>query len=200
MQFAPPLDSGRLNDQTTASSSPAAMPSAVTSFFLSGPSLTVASSIAQLPASPGAGRHILVPSFVNMLASPTMSSLSLPASSLTPPCASSFSLGLSSLPSLPSLQQPFIVGPGFWPVLYKIVSNIIAGKLINLAELLSVNLRESESEPQLLFNSTAVLTSSTIKAPQAQSRRYHRLVGSLFHPFFDPRYLLPFPRARFNSI
>ena len=54
--ICPPLDSGRLNDQTAVSSSLAAMPSTMTSFSLSGPSLPVASSIAQLPASPGAGR------------------------------------------------------------------------------------------------------------------------------------------------
>ncbi|XP_068761324.1 caldesmon-like [Montipora capricornis] len=48
------LDSGSLNDQTAASSLPAAMPLATTSFSLPGPSLQVASSIAQLQASPDA--------------------------------------------------------------------------------------------------------------------------------------------------
>ena len=48
--ICPLLDSGCLNDQTAASSSLAAMPLASTSFFLLGPSLPVASSIAQLDA------------------------------------------------------------------------------------------------------------------------------------------------------
>ena len=80
-------------------------------YFLAGPSLPVASSTAQLPASPGTGSPILVPSFVNTFTSPTMSLLSLPVNLLTP-CASSFLLGSSSQPSLSSLQQPFIVAHG----------------------------------------------------------------------------------------
>ena len=41
-----------------------------------------------------------------------------------------------------------------------IVSQILAGKFVDLAELLSVNLRESESEPQLLFDGRIVLSST----------------------------------------
>ena len=158
----PLLNSGRLSDQSAALSLPAAAPPAATSrFCLPGPSLSVASTSpsTQLPASPGSGRPVLVPSFVNTFAVPTMSSLSLPASSLAP-CASSFSLGLSAPLVSPSLQQPFIIGPGFSPVPYKIVSQIVAGKFIDLAELFSVNLRESESEPQLVFDGRIVLSST----------------------------------------
>ena len=139
----PLLNSGRPSDQSAALSLPAAAPPAASSSFcLPGPSLSVAytSPSAQLPAAPSSGRPVLVPSFVNTFAVPTMSSLSLPASSLAP-CAPSFSLGLS-------------------PVPYKIVSQIVAGKFIDLAELLSVNLRESEAEPQLLFNGRIVLSST----------------------------------------
>ena len=117
------LNSGRPSDQSAALSLPAtAPPAASSSFCLPGPSLSVASTSpsAQLPAAPSSGRPVLVPSFVNTFAVPTMSSLSLPASSLAP-CAPSFSLGLSAPLVSPSLQQPFIVGPGFSPVPYKIV-------------------------------------------------------------------------------
>ena len=158
----PLLNSGRPSDQSAALSLPAAAPPAASSSFrLPGPSLSVASTSpsAQLPAAPSSGRPVLVPSFVNTFAVPTMSSLSLPASSLAP-CAPSFSLGLSAPLVSPSLQQPFIVGPGFSPVPYKIVSQIVAGKFIDLAELLSVNLRESEAEPQLLFDGRIVLSST----------------------------------------
>ena len=164
--ICPLLNSGRLSDQSAALSLPAAAPPAATSSFcLPGPSLSVASTCpsAQLPASPGTGRPVLVLSFVNTFAVPTMSSLSLPASSLAP-CASSFSLGLSAPLVSPSLQQPFTIGPGFSPVPYKIVSQILAGKFIDLAELLSVNFREGESEPQLLFDGRIVLSST--KRPQ----------------------------------
>ena len=44
---------------------------------------------------------------------------------------------------------------------YKIVWQIVTGKFIDLAELLSGNLKESNSEPQLLFNGRVVLMSST---------------------------------------
>ena len=153
----PLLNSGCLSDQSAALSLPATAPPVPTSSFcLPDPSLSVASTspCAQLPASPGSGRPVLVPSFVNTFAAPTMSSLSLPASSHAP-CASSFSLGLSAPLVSPSLQQPFIIGPGFSQV-----SQIVAGKFIDLAELLSVNLRESESEPQLLFDGRIVLSST----------------------------------------
>ena len=66
---------------------------------------------------------------------------------------------------MPALQQPFIVGPGFSPVPYKLVSQIISGKFIDLAELLSDNLRDNETEPQLLFDGRLVLT-STSKRPK----------------------------------
>ena len=158
----PLLSSGRPSDQSGALSLPAAAPPAASSSFsLPGPSLSVASTSpsAQLPVASSSGRPVLVPSFVNTFAVPTMSSLSLPASSLAP-CAPSFSLGLSAPLVSPSLQQPFIVGPGFSPVPYKIVSQIVAGKFIDLAELLSVNLRESEAEPQLLFDGRIVLSST----------------------------------------
>ena len=160
--ICPLLNSGCLSDQFAALSLPAAAPPAATSSFcLLGLSLSVASTSpsAQLPASPGTGRPVLVPAFVNTSAVPTMSSLSLPASSLAP-CASSFSLGLSAPLVSPSLQQPFIIGPGFSPVPYKIVSQILTGKFINLSELLSANLGESESEPQLLFDGRIVLSST----------------------------------------
>ena len=66
----PLLNSGRLSDQFAALSLPAAAPPAATSSFcLPGPSLSVAPTCpsTQLPASPGTGRPVLVPSFVNTL-------------------------------------------------------------------------------------------------------------------------------------
>ena len=132
-------------------------------------SLVTPSSAPQLPAavqSPSTGRPIFVPSFVNTFTAPAVSSVILPSSLSTMP-ASIASAPLSasptsfSTPTMPALQQPFIVGPGFSPVPYKLVSQIISGKFIDLAELLSDNLRDNESEPQLLFDGRLVLTSTS---------------------------------------
>ena len=65
----------------------------------------------------------------------------------------------------PLLDQPFVVGPGFSPVpaTYKLVTQIVAGKYINLSDLLAVNLVQRELEPQLLLDGQLVLTSQPKK-------------------------------------
>lgn len=37
------------------------------------------------------------------------------------------------------LDQPFVVGPGFSPVPAKLVAQIVAGKYVDLSDLLSLN-------------------------------------------------------------
>ena len=50
-------------------------------------------------------------------------------------------------------DQTFMVGPGVSPVPAKLVSQIVAGKYIDLCDLLPANLQVNEPEPQLqLFN------------------------------------------------
>ena len=73
--------------------------------------------------------------------------------------------GISSLAQTPLLHQPFVLGPGFSPVPAKLVSQIVAGKFVELHELLSTNLVLNEPEPQLLFDGRLVLT-STPKKPK----------------------------------
>ena len=87
----------------------------------------------------------LFPFLVNMFALPTMSLLSLPTSLSTPSTSPFLSLESSSVSCLLSLQQPFIGGPRFFLLTFKRVSQIVAVRFIDLAEFLSVNLRESES-------------------------------------------------------
>ena len=72
----------------------------------------------------------------------------------------------------PSFQQPFVVGPGFSPVPPKLVAQIVAGKYIDLSDLLSSNLSHSESEPQLLFDGRVVLSAP----PKRQRRRIEDVV------------------------
>ena len=113
------------------------------------------------------GRPILsasmvVPSFVSTFAMPAMSS-------------SVYSTGVSSMLNgatrnvadrsnvLANMDQPFVVGPGFLPVPAKLVAQIVAGKYIDLSELLAVNLVQKEPEPQLLLDGRLVLTSQPKK-------------------------------------
>ena len=56
----------------------------------------------------------------------------------------------------PLLDQPFIVGPRFSPVPAKVVAQFVAGKYINLSDLLAVNLVQREPEPQLLLDGRLV--------------------------------------------
>ena len=73
--------------------------------------------------------------------------------------------GISSLAQTPVLQQPFVVGPGFSLVPAKLVSQIVAGKFVELHELLSSNLVLNEPEPQLLFDGRLVRLRRLQKSP-----------------------------------
>ena len=72
---------------------------------------------------------------------------------------------ISSATSFPVLNQPFIVGPGFSPVPAKVVGQVVAGKFIDLGDLLPSTVASAEPEPQLLFDGRLVLT-STPKKPK----------------------------------
>ena len=63
----------------------------------------------------------------------------------------------------PIADQPFVVGPGFSPVPVKLVSQIVAGKYIDLSKLLPANLQLKEPEPQLMLDGRLVLTSQPKK-------------------------------------
>ena len=131
-----------------------------------------------LAAATGFGGHpvqgrpsqsFVVPSFVSTFSLPSMSSFAPSASNV---CSSqsgairdvaALFVGLSA--SL--LDQPFVVGPGFSPVPAKLVAQIVAGKYIDLSDLLAVNLLQKEAEPQVLFDGRLVLTSQ----PKQQRRK-----------------------------
>ena len=72
----------------------------------------------------------------------------------------------SSLPSLESSlassqsEKAFIVGPGHAPIPSKLVSKIVGGQFVELADLLSVNLRAVEQEPQTFLDGKLVVSSS----------------------------------------
>ena len=56
------------------------------------------------------------------------------------------------------LQQRFVVGPGFSPILAKTVNQIVTGKYMKLSELLSVNIVESKLHSHVLLDGRLVLT------------------------------------------
>jgi len=60
-------------------------------------------------------------------------------------------------------DQPFVVRPGFSPVPAKLVVQIVAGKFIDLNELLSATLQLKQPEPQLLLDGHLVLTTQPKK-------------------------------------
>ena len=89
-------------------------------------------------ASQGRPSYV-VPSFISTF--PTSSpAVSLPSCAFGPSSSSS----VSSLSSLLALQQPFVVGPGFSPIPAKLVGQIVAGKFVDLSELLSSNIASAE--------------------------------------------------------
>ncbi|KAK2547342.1 hypothetical protein P5673_032746 [Acropora cervicornis] len=107
---------------------------------------------------------MVVPSFVSTFANPLMSASvsSASVSSLQSDVTRDVADRSTVLQS-PLLDQPFIVGPGFSPVPAKLVAQIVAGKYIDLSDLLAVNLVQREPEPQLLFDGRLVLTSQLKK-------------------------------------
>jgi len=112
--------------------------------------------------------NMVVPSFVSTFANPSMSaSVSSPSVSSLQNDATRDVADRSAVLLSPLLDQPFIVGPGFSPVPAKLVAQIVAGKYIDLSDLLAVNLVQREPEPQLLFDGRLVLTSQ----PKKQQRR-----------------------------
>ena len=72
----------------------------------------------------------------------------------------------SGLPSLecslasPKSEKAFIVGPGHTPIPSKLVSKSVGGQFVELADLLSVNLRAVEQEPQTFLDGKLMVSSS----------------------------------------
>ena len=73
--------------------------------------------------------------------------------------------GLTTNSVLPTLvlHQPFVAGPGFSPIPAKLIHHIVAGKFIELNELLSLNFVLNKPELQLRFDSCLVMTSTPKK-------------------------------------
>lgn len=108
---------------------------------------------------------VIVPSFVSTFTTPTMSpSVSSAINVYNPQNGVTRDIAdWSAVLALPLLDQAFIVSPIFSPVPAKIVNQIVAGKYINLSELLAINLEQKDPEPQLLLDGWLVLTAQPKK-------------------------------------
>ena len=137
--------------------------------WTAGTGFSTQSSVAQVFSSQGRPAFV-VPSFVRTFAPPNPSLVSSCAIIATP-VASQAGLAINSVfPSIsaPILPPPFVVWRGFSPILAKLVGQIVAGKFVELNELLSSNIVLSEPEPQLVFDGGLVLTS-----PSQESQTTH---------------------------
>ena len=168
-----PSGNSSVLDQATESSSSAMLggvpgqdlSSQASALWTAGTGFSTHSSLAQVSSSQGRPA-LVVPSFVRTFAPPNPSLVSSCAITASP-VASQAGLAINSVfPSVsaPILHQPFVVGPGFSPVPAKLVGQIVAGKFVELSDLLSSNIVLSEPEPQLLFDGHLVLTPTPKKA------------------------------------
>ena len=69
----------------------------------------------------------------------------------------------ANLPSGLLLQQKFVVGPAFSPVPEKTVSQLVAGRYVDLGDLLSVNIVQTEPESQAFLDRQLVFLPSAKK-------------------------------------
>ena len=121
----------------------------------SGHAMIVATSLA---ASSGTLR---LPAFVSTFPSVpaiTDSNSSRPEATFTSPVTVTYVTGAFSAldgPVLsPSFDKAFVVGPGHAPIPANLVSKIISRQFLDLADLLSANLRSVEHEPQTFWRAS----------------------------------------------
>ena len=126
--------------QTASGGVPAPSPSLSkqTATFLASGGTFPAHQAMSLPSATQGRPNFTVPSFVATFATPRppilSTSITAGASVQVPLSDSTLA---ANLPSGPLLQQPFVVGPSFFPIPAKTVSQIVAGKYVDLGDLLS---------------------------------------------------------------
>jgi hypothetical protein len=127
------------------------------------------------PGSSGGKSPVIAPPLIGTFAScsvPWGPAGALTASALPASTTPVFSTGLSS--TVTPLCQPFIVGPGYSPIPAKLVTQIVAGKFVDLNELLPANLTpSSESEPQVWFDGRMLFTNP----PKKPKRGFEDIVS-----------------------
>ena len=99
-----------------------------------------------------------------------VSTFSVPLVSSVAPSPLSIATGLSSsapsslpVPTLPALQQSFVLPPGYSPVPPKLVNQSMSHEFFYFCDLLSKNIEQSDNDPQLYFDGHFYLTSTSKK-------------------------------------
>ena len=120
---------------------------------------SVPSSVS-LPGPSSSGRpfsSFVVPVFISTFTTPVMSISSSAMSAASSLFEASHDVAMAgTVQPSPIIDQPFVIGPGFSLVPVKLVSQIVAGKYIDLSELLPANLQLKEPEPQLMLDGLLV--------------------------------------------
>ena len=123
---------------------------------------SVSKQVFSLCSIPQGRPMISVPSLISTLVTPrsaiSSSAIAMGASRSVLSSYSSPNLGLPL-----SFQQQFVLPPGFTSVPAKTVNQILAGKYIDLGDLLSANILEKEPEWQVYFGGNLVITPSAKK-------------------------------------
>ena len=137
--------------------------------------LSSASTSTQSPASSSSGTpgstsqssgRLVVPSFIStysLSGGPSVvSSLPSTSSANLPAVVGGSCGGATGTESstFPNLNKAFVVGLGYAPVPYKLVSKITAGLFVDLADLLPDNIRAQEIEPQAFLEGKQVVSGS----------------------------------------
>ena len=127
------------------------------------------------PGRPIQSMSPVVPSLVSTFANPSISAFSSASAYNLLTGATRDVVDRPAVHALSVMDQPFVVGPGFSPVPAKRVSQIVAGKYVDLSELLAVNLAQKDPEPQLLLDGRLVLTSQ----PKKQRRIENNIIEGI---------------------
>ena len=93
--------------------------------------------------------------------------------------------------TFPNLNKAFVVGPGYAPVPYQLVSKITAGLFVDLADLLPDNIRAQEIEPQAFLDG---------ETGGIRVQEMGQLDSSLHNLFHDSLPHLPLSLERFKPI
>ena len=149
---------------TAASPAPVSNSSGLATSSAPPPSSQAQAGVSGLASS--AGRLQLpsfIPQFTPLPSTSSLSSVSLVASSMSPLFATGQSLpraAASLVLPLPMTEKAFVVGPGHAPLPYKLVAKITSGQFVDLADLLSANLRSPEQKPQTYLEGKLIVSSS----------------------------------------
>ena len=160
----PPLLSS-LQDSSGGNLNMAATPVPLSSASTSTQSPASSSSVTPGSTSQSSGT-LVVPSFISTYSSSggpsVVSSLPATSSANLPVVVGGSCGGATGTESstFPNLNKAFVVGPGYAPVPYKLVSKITAGHFVDLADLLPDNIRAQEIEPQAFLEGKLVVSGS----------------------------------------